>query len=53
MWNCDNCGKCCIEYINQIRFQNDENLLMLFEESSDLQQLSQFHMYFQFLFSIC
>jgi len=38
MWNCDNCGKCCIEYINQIRFQSDEKSLDLFEKSSDLQQ---------------
>jgi len=38
MWNCDNCGKCCIEYTNQIRFQSDEKCLDLFEKSSDLQQ---------------
>jgi Fe-S-cluster containining protein len=38
MWNCDNCGKCCIEYTNQIRFQNDENFLTLFEKSPNKQQ---------------
>ena len=38
MWNCDNCGKCCIEYTNQIRFQSDEYLLMSLEKSSYQQQ---------------
>lgn len=47
MWNCDNCGKCCIEYTNQIRFQYDEYLLMLFETSPELQQNPLISLFFR------
>jgi len=47
MWNCDNCGKCCIEYTNQIRFQSDENLLMSLEKSSNQQQNPLISLFFR------
>ncbi len=47
MWNCDNCGKCCIEYTNQIRFQNDECLLMLFKTSPELQRNPLISLFFR------
>ncbi len=47
MWNCDNCGKCCIEFTNQIRFQCDENLLTLFEKSPNLQQNPLISLFFR------
>jgi len=47
MWNCDNCGKCCIEYANQIRFQSDEYLLILLEKSPNQQQNPLIHLFFR------
>ncbi|QEE17678.1 YkgJ family cysteine cluster protein [Promethearchaeum syntrophicum] len=38
MWECDRCGKCCIEFTHQIKFQNNEPLLELFKISPKLQQ---------------
>ncbi len=38
MWECDNCGKCCIAFINQIRFQDNEPIFDLFERSQSFQQ---------------
>ncbi len=47
MWKCDNCGKCCIEFTNQIRFQNDENIFIIFEKSPELQQNSLISLFFR------
>lgn len=47
MWNCDNCGKCCIEYTYQIRFQKDELLLTIFEKSPELQQNPLMSLFFR------
>ncbi len=38
MWNCDNCGKCCIGFTNQIRFQENEPIFLSFKTSPNLQQ---------------
>ena len=47
MWECDRCGKCCIEFTHQIRFQNNETLLELFEKSPNLQQNPLLSLFFR------
>jgi len=47
MWECDRCGKCCIEFTHQIRFQNNEHLLELFEKSPKLQQNPLLSLFFR------
>ena len=47
MWDCDRCGKCCIEFTHQIRFQKNEPLLELFEKSPNLQQNPLLSLFFR------
>ena len=47
MWECDRCGKCCIEFTHQIHLQNNEPLLELFEKSPNLQQIPLLSLFFR------
>jgi len=47
MWKCDNCGKCCIEFTNQIRFQDSETLLAISEKTPNLQKNPLISLFFR------
>ena len=47
MWECDHCGKCCIKFTHQIRFQDNEPLLEVYENTPNLQQNPLLSLYMQ------
>ena len=47
MWECDRCGKCCIEFTHQICFQDNEPLLELYEKSPNIEQNPLISLFFR------